>query len=651
MKDGRVKIYIGGESTNREKNFLDNIVKEDNAYINKKKIIIAPENKLYYYENLILNLKKGINIDIELLSFSRMPYILFKKTRNRNNIYIDEIIKDIYLSKIIENEKKDNNLKIFNNDKIVNEMSNILSNIFENGIQRKQIEEYIQKEETTDILKIKMNDILTIYDKYVEKKIDKLDKEEVYQKILEDLENNTYFDDADIYILGFNSFKKVQLDILTKIISKSYNNGNIISVSLVIDNIVSNNEMFNTTKKTLSNIITSCNGMNVEIVKPTSNYSYSENFKKLDILKTMLDEKSIYECIQKQDGIEEIEDNSIIIRSFEEKKDEIEYVAKDIYLNNYNIADIQIIMNDKDNYEHLLIDIFKKYGLNIQNNNKKKRNNLESHIINILKMITGNIYNIISIIKKSDILENRIFKENNINILDIYLLEKYLKRWNVYKNITQEFKYGKNSEKYENIVRTQKVIIEYINDLKKRISGVNGYDISEKIFKYIEDEELVSKTYKKIGSKDKIVSEVISLNNILDRLSVLEECTLEEYIRYFEIIIEKENSYTVKSKEEISIITTDNVVNSNITYILSADEMNFPKVLERKELLTNNEKERLKEANIQILNLDEDIENKEEIETYLAVTSPKDKLVLTYTNKDNEGKQILRKYLCQKYTK
>ena len=646
MKDGRVKIYIGGESTNREKNFLDNIVKEDNTYVNKKKIIIAPENKLYYYENLILNLKKGINIDIELLSFSRMPYILFKKTRNRNNIYIDEIIKDIYLSKIIENEKKDNNLKIFNNDKIVNEMSNILSNIFENGIQRKQIEEYIQKEKTIDMLKIKMNDILTIYDKYVEKKIDKLDKEEVYQKILEDLESNTYFDDADIYILGFNSFKKVQLDILTKIISKSYNNGNIISVSLVIDNIVSNNEMFNTTKKTLSNIITSCNGMNVEIVKPTSNYSYSENFKKLYILKTMLDEKSIYECIQKQDGIEEIEDNSIIIRSFKEKKDEIEYVAKDIYLNNYNIADIQIIMNDKDNYEHLLIDIFKKYGLNIQNNNKKKKSNLESHIINILKIITGNIYNIISIIKKSDILENRIFKENNINILDIYLLEKYLKRWNVYKNITQEFKYGKNSEKYENIVGTQKVIIEYINDLRKRISGVNGYDISEKIFKYIEDEELVSKIYKKIGSKDKIVSEVISLNNILDRLSVLEECTLEEYIRYFEIIIEKENSYTVKSKEEISIITTDNVVNSNITYILSADEMNFPKVLERKELLTNNEKERLKEANIQILNLDEDIENKEEIETYLAVTSPKDKLVLTYTNKDNEGKQILRKYLC-----
>ena len=648
MKDGRVKIYIGGESTNREKNFLDNIVKEDNVYLNKKKIIIAPENKLYYYENLILNLKKGINIDIELLSFSRMPYILFKKTRNRNNIYIDEIIKDIYLSRIIENEKKNNNLKVFNNDKILNEMSNILSNISENGIQRRQIEEYIQKEETTDMLKIKMNDILTIYDKYVEKKIDKLDKEEVYQKILEDLESNTYFNDADIYILGFNSFKKVQLDILSKIISKSYNNGNIISISMVIDNIVSNNEMFNTTKKTLSNIITSCNGMNVEIIKSTSNYDSNviDKFKKLDILKHMLDEKSIYECIQKQEGIEKLEDNSIVIRSFEEKKDEIEYVAKDIYLNNYNISDIQIIMNDKDNYEHLLIDIFKKYGLNIQNNNKKKRNNLESHIINILKIITGNIYNIISIIKKSDILENRIFKENNINILDIYLLEKYLKRWNVYKNITQEFKYGKNSEKYENIVRTQKVIIEYINDLKKRISGVNGYDISEKIFKYIEDEELVSKTYKKIGSKDKIVSEVISLNNILDRLSVLEECTLEEYIRYFEIIIEKENSYTVKSKEEISIITTDNVVNSNITYILSADEMNFPKVLERKELLTNNEKERLKEANIQILNLDEDIENKEEIETYLAVTSPKDKLVLTYTNKDNEGKQILRKYLC-----
>ena len=140
---------------------------------------------------------------------------------------------------------------------------------------------------------------------------------------------------------------------------------------------------------------------------------------------------------------------------------------------------------------------------------------------------------------------------------------------------------------------------------------------------------------------------IIQIQELKEKLNLKRDfCTIEEYIKYFEIIIEKENTYSVKFKEEISIITTDNVVNSRITYILSADEINFPKVLERKELLTNNEKERLKEANIQILNLDEDIENKEEIETYLAVTSPKEKLVLTYTNKDNEGKQILRKYLC-----
>ena len=36
MKDGRVKIYIGGESTNREKLFLDDIVKENKSYVNKK---------------------------------------------------------------------------------------------------------------------------------------------------------------------------------------------------------------------------------------------------------------------------------------------------------------------------------------------------------------------------------------------------------------------------------------------------------------------------------------------------------------------------------------------------------------------------------------------------------------------------------------
>ena len=127
MDNGKVNIYIGGESTNRNKLFFDRIVKYN---FDKKTVIIAPENKLYYYENKILNLKKGINTNIELLSFSRMPYILFKKTKNRNNIYIDEIIKEMYLSKIIEEEKKKTNLIIFNNDKLVKEIGNIFSNIF-----------------------------------------------------------------------------------------------------------------------------------------------------------------------------------------------------------------------------------------------------------------------------------------------------------------------------------------------------------------------------------------------------------------------------------------------------------------------------------------------------------------------------------------
>ena len=164
MDSGKVNIYIGGESTNRDEIFLDKIVEENN---NKKTIIIAPENKLYYYENMILELKNGINTNIEVLSFSRMPYILFKKTKNRNNIYIDEIIKEMYISKIIEKERKKENLLIFNNDKIIKEISDIFSNIFENGVQRSQIESYIEKEEKS-ILSLKMKDILTIYDKYIE---------------------------------------------------------------------------------------------------------------------------------------------------------------------------------------------------------------------------------------------------------------------------------------------------------------------------------------------------------------------------------------------------------------------------------------------------------------------------------------------------
>ena len=641
MDSGKVNIYIGGESTNRDEIFLNKIVEENN---NKKTIIIAPENKLYYYENMILELKNGINTNIEVLSFSRMPYILFKKTKNRNNIYIDEIIKEMYISKIIEKERKNENLLIFNNDKIIKEISDIFSNIFENGVQRSQIESYIEKEEKS-ILSLKMKDILTIYDKYIEKKIDKLDKEEIYTKIFEDIESNNYFDNADIYIIGFTSFKEIQLQILEKIINKSYQNNNTIAINITIDNIISNNEIFKTTKKTLSSIINICNNMNVNIIK--GNQSKEENNSKsnLDILKEKLDEESIYEFGNiVNESLEK--DDSILIAKFENKKQEIEYVAKSIYMllnsknNVYEPNDIQIVMNDKEQYNYILKEIFNKYGLKIDMDNHRKNNIIIPYVLSILKIISGNIFEKISYIKKSEILKNDLFIEKNIRELDIYLLEKYLKRWNIY-TITQDFKYGKNSEKYEDIVNTKQVVLEYIRILDDRINGKSGYEISKNIFEYLEENEIISKLFNEKGNRDEIISEVIILNEILDRMSYLEECTLEEYIKYFEMMIKEQDAFRVKGKDELSIITTDNVVNSKITYILSADEMNFPKMLERKELLTNSEKEKLIENNIQILSLDEDIENKEEIEAYIAITSPKEKLIITYTDKDIKGQEIL----------
>ena len=424
MDNGKVNIYIGGESTNRNKLFFDRIVKYN---FDKKTVIIAPENKLYYYENKILNLKKGINTNIELLSFSRMPYILFKKTKNRNNIYIDEIIKEMYLSKIIEEEKKKANLIIFNNDKLVKEIGNIFSDIFENGIQRNQIESYIDKEEN-NILSLKMKEIITMYDKYIEHKLDKLDKEEIYTKIFEDIDNNNYFDNADIYIVGFNTFKEIQLKIIDKIIKKSYKNNNTTNINIVIDNIISNNEIFNATKKTLSNIINICSNMNVDIIKGEQvegeflagerELSYNKtNIKtNLDILKQTLDEKSIYEFSNINEKVNE-EDNSIIIRRFEDKKDEIEYVAKNIsnLLNSdnslkekYTYNDIQIIMNDKDEYKYILKEIFDKYGIKINIENNQNNSLVILYVLNILKILNGNIVEKINYIKKSEILTNDI---------------------------------------------------------------------------------------------------------------------------------------------------------------------------------------------------------------------------------------------------
>lgn len=668
-----VYIHIGGESTNRDNNIYNMIAQE-----NKRAVVIVPEQKNNYYENMILEILGGVNSNVEILSFNRMPYILFKNSKKRNNIYVDEVVREIYLRRIIEENKEE--LKILNNVKILKSISNTITQIYQRGIKIEELEEIANSSDISEILKIKLKDIVYIYRKYSEEKLEMFDIEERNRFVLEEIEKLDYFQNSNIYVLGFTQLTEIQTKILGEIVR---NNKNIkVHISIIMPKIKNGNTVFAMSEKLLANLLKEFSKQEVYVLEPDPE---KDEFSEISLLKQELEKYDIYELLtlNKDEELSNVKisgrklekTNNVLMYSFEEKKDEIDFVAADIKKKidaGVKPIDIQIIMNDYQNYIKEIEDVFRRNNLKIYIQEEKlKSKYLFRYIISTLKLASGEISQVVALFKEELIYETTMFKDIIREILkedknedeeaskqfddtiekikeEIYSFEKYVKKWKIDENsIKKEFKYAKNQTNYTTLEMIRNLVIKILEETKKEILGITGKEISSKLYKYIEKEELLNLIYVKIyieqykeEALEKITYEANKLNLVLEKLSNVEKVDLKEYIEYFEMVLESEKTTSKEEAETVRIITAKNSVKKDYVYILSMDEENFPGQSDISEILSKQENLEVLSNGIKIFENEEEKEGKEDLENYIALTGVNKKLILTYSKIDKEGQKL-----------
>ena len=476
-----LKIIYGKSGTGKS-TYIFNEIAEKIKNGNRKIYIITPEQFSFTAEKKLLDsIELTSVISAEVLTFNRMAYRVMKEVGSARSKNLSSSSKSMILYNILSEQKS--NLKfIGKSSENVEMIATQITEFKKHGITVESLKNVINNTESK-YLKAKLNDMLTVYEKYTEKiSSDYIDENDSLTILAEYLEFVHDFDNTDIYIDEFVGFTHQEYEILRKLLVKA----NEVSITVCTDDInLSQNpdtDIFYSNKMTVDKIYYLAKQENVKIEKPI-NLDKIYRFKTKELAHM---EENIYTYPYRK---YEARNENIQLFLAKNQYSEIENVAKNIVKlvrdKNYRYNDISVITKDLEGYSNLCKAIFAKYEIPVFIDEKKdlSQNILVRYILSILNIFAKN-WTTDSVLEyaKTGLVQD--IKED-----DIYVIENYALRWGIKgsKWYSGDWTfYNEDEEEQEKILHIREKIVGALLKLKKNISNTKDVgSITRAIYQFL----------------------------------------------------------------------------------------------------------------------------------------------------------------------
>lgn len=643
--------FICGKAGTGKSTFCFNEIKE--KIKNKEKIyIITPEQFSYSAEKKLLEaLNEDASINAEVITFNRMAKRVFNEVGGANNILISKSSKAMLMYSILEKEKK--NLKFLSSSKdnidlALKEITefkknNITIHKLENGIE--QIENEQLKEKLNDI-KIVFN----AYENYMQNKF--IDEEDVLTKLYNKLPKSKMFNDTIVYIDEFIGFTKQEYNIFTEILRKAKQ----VNITICTDSLEENTEKegdifyFN---KNFKKLLTKCGQIVDEKQEKPVLLKTKYRFKNPEINHL---EENIYNRVPlKYKGKNE----NIKIFLANNPYTELEYVAQEITRlsreEGYKYSDIAIITKDVEASNNIAKAIFSKYSIPVFIDEKYEitDNIILKYILSVLEIFSSNwdtetVFNYI----KSGFL--------NLDKNEIYKLENYCKKMGINRRKWYKTKWNKYEDLREKIV---KPLLEFEKEINKEKTAQN---ISKRIYDFIIKNDIQNTINKKVNKleesgENRIAKEYqSSLNILIDVLDEIvavfkdEKVTMDKYKEIIKIgLRNKELGEIPQSLDQVILGSIDRTRSHKVKaiFIIGINDGVFPSINRNEGFLNDKDRETLKEKKLEIAKGTLDNLYEEQFNIYKALTTPEEKLYLSYTSTGKDGTALRPSVIISKIKK
>lgn len=664
-----LQIIYGRSGTGKTNYIFEEISKNiDNG---RKKYIITPEQFSFTAEKeLLRSIGKYKNetavINAEVLTFARMAHRVSNEIGGSNKTILSNCGKAMILYSILANKK--NNLKFLGkSDSNIDMVMTQITELKKHGVTLESLLNLKEQiGENNQYLETKLNDIYTVYSKFQEKITSNYIDENDSLTILEQqLDKTDMFKNTEIYIDEFVGFTKQEYAIISKLLTSASK----VTITFTSDGmyktVESSNDVFYTNKETIEKILKIAKDNKITIKEPI----YLDKIKRFKAEELNHIEKNLYNFpYQKYD--KKIESINLFLAN--NQYSEIEEVARKIVKlvrsGKYRYRDIAVITKNIDTYSNLCKAIFKEYNIPVYIDEKRdlSQNILVKYLISILDIFARNwTYDSVFNYVKCGFLD--------VTNEDVYLLENYALKWEIkgnkwYKedwNFHDEEEIGKLEINHINEIRRK--IIEPLMKLKYDLSGnKTARQISESIYNFFIENNID----KKLEDKIKKLNEAQKINiateyetswkiviQVLDEIVLVfgdERITFDNYMQILKTGLGKSKLGTIPmAQDEVTVGDVDRSRSHKIkaVFIIGLNDGMFPSVNKAEGFLNDDDREIIKQNGVELAKGTIDRIYEDNFNIYKAFTTAEERIELSYSSSDMEGKSLRPSVLVSRIKK
>lgn len=641
------KLVYGRTGSGKTTYIFDEI---KNKIEQKNKIyIIVPEQFSFSVENHLLNvIEENSSINAEVLTLSRMANRVISETIGNNRVHLSKVGKSMIIYDVLDKQKNKLNF-LRSSEKNMELALNMVTELKKHNIDSALLSDTIEKIDDK-YLKLKLSDannILKVYQQRIEQNY--IDESDALNLLADNIEQTDFFNDSIIYIDEFAGFTPNEYQIIEKLCTLAKE----LTVTVCTDSL----ELMDNKEDSLFYFNSITAEKLLDIAKKTGSYIEKVNLDdvkkfKNDELKFL--EKAIY---ADENFVFENNTTNVILDSYKNPYSECENIAQKIYKivkeEKYRYRDIAVVMANMETYVDDIKEVFNKYNIPIFIDEKKDVNNciLIKFVVSLFNIFTSNFsYEAMFSYIKSGVLD--------IEEDDIFLLEKYVNKWGIRgsKWYKQDFEYEEKNDQQDKINKIRLSIIDPILKLKNDLSGEKtAKEINYKLYEFIEENNIQKNILKKadefekmgmVSVADEYRAGIEIFFNVLDEIFLIFENDKMSFDRYNKIlqtgIAKSEFGRIPSSLDQVLIgdIERSKTKEIKVLFLIGVNDGVIPKIIKDEGFLNDRDRKVLKENDVELAKDSVELLYENRFNIYKVLTIPTEKIYLSYSVADKEGKAL-----------
>lgn len=658
-----LKIICGRAGTGKSKYCFDEIAKRIKS--EKKIYMITPEQFSFTAEKKLLEvLDSSAVIGAEVLSFARIGYRVMQEVGSMTKTNLSGSGKAMMFYDIVRKYhkqltflgKKDENIEVI--DSLITELK-------KHNITLDKLKEQI--ENTKEIsLKMKLQDICYIYEMFQKQMADEyIDENDILTILKEKLPESKMFNDAVIYIDEFAGFTTQEYEVIAKLLKVAKQVVITICSDEDRESLNPDTDIFYSNKMTIAKLYDLAKENDIEI-EPSTLLSDIKRFESKELLHL---EKNLYE-VRYKDLKEEMQDIKLFLANnyYEEIEKIANKIIEQVKSKNLRYSDIAILTKNMDTYSSIAKAIFAKYQIPIFMDEKKglSQNLLAQYVLAIFEIYARSWSH------------ESVFQYLKLGFCDIdgkelYELENYCTKWGIKgkKWHQEDWNYGAWDEESKNKVdrfnQIRKEIVDPLINLKDAITKEQTVkEITKLFYEFLVNMQIDQKIKQKSSNLEKLG--YIELSNeymtswkimmdLLDELVLVFGDQKVGFEHFYQLLkTGLQNSSLGKIPATIDCVMMGDVERTRshdvkVLYIIGLNDGVFPSVQTEEGFLNDKDRSYLKEAGVELAKSTVEKIYDDNFNIYKAFTTAKEKLYLSYSSSDLEGKALRPSILLSRLKK